>query len=863
MKKTIMILIELIICVSLFSYDNTDRGDKKMTRDEFTEKLSIDGVIKTTVYNLSTIKNFEDTVLKYSKEEQLGRISGTNAAYFLGKLHLNITDESANIEQMYAFDVFDEEYSKSVWAAYGKSINQEYIIDKAENYDEFNRLSIGDTTYYSFRLKKSETGELYAPLFFYVDYSCVIITGYEDILKKILTNSVTRSYWAKENKNLFHSVNIVDFSLYREHGEGLIQGVDVENSFKYIKSLKYSFTKSITGKVLLDIQFSGENSEHAVKIKEELEKLHLEIIESISRVKNEDMTKFSKSIKISSKNSTIMVNVIIPKSILDILRFNLINSFTDLLDVFPDILYDFGESEAREVNDVLSKDLIEYKEKYEYRRDFIELPSASTYNSARLETRVEISEIGYLEDGKNLYITVKLTPMANKELSWQYKYLDFGIKHVSSNTGYIEFSEEFGVDRLPSSKTVGENGVIEQTIVFPQGIKHSDIREITTLFTFLEPKELKKITINKDDVKKTIELGSGHFTLLNLDKSFTYNFSDTRDSLIEVRPLNSKGEALDSMGGSSSWIKFPNGLKSSRLSPLIEGNTESIDIYYVSKFNSSKIDMPHAVAANFSDIQAKKDSNREPFKVMDYNPADNKTPLPIDDFFESNIENWPMANAGPFNLYLRGISDMFELELNLYIKSPDHPAYKDSLSGFELIIDEITTKRGDVISRPDAATLKLWESENNTFNKDFNWTLTGPFYNRGDSTVLRSNLVVGISSKYRGLKTLTGHIVFTIPVSVTTLNIKNLLVGDIIEDPNLELKVIKYEAGKYHLKITKGQKNLVQIRAKDPDNNKYKVLVSNINGDILTVDAVSIHEEYELTVSTKNNSYEYSFNITP
>lgn len=53
------------------------------------------------------------------------------------------------------------------------------------------------------------------------------------------------------------------------------------------------------------------------------------------------------------------------------------------------------------------------------------------------------------------------------------------------------------------------------------------------------------------------------------------------------------------------------------------------------------------------------------------------------------------------------------------------------------------------------------------------------------------------------------------------------------------------------------------VRAVDPDNGKYKVLNSNINGDILTVDAISTHEEYELTVSTDNNSYEYGFNIDP
>lgn len=854
MKKSILLVFKLVICISLLSC-------KDSTSEQFREKLSIDGVVNTSFHNLSEIKKYEKIMLDFSREEQLAELSRSDAAFFLSKLYIDITDESAKINELYTFEVFDQDYPKSVWAAYGDSIDYEFVLDKAENYDEFQKLSVNDVNYYSFRLKDPDSGELYSPLYFFIDSNCVVITGYEDILKEILTSDNENNYWPNVNDKVFHSINIVDFHLYREYGEGFISAVDFDNSLKYITSFDYTFSRSFTGKVVFDAKFTGEDSDKVSKIKEELDKLKLEIIESVARVKNEDMSKFCNSLKISSKGSSVMAKVTVPVSILNMLRYNLINSFSDLLDVYPDIYFDFGDNEVVDTPDYLAEELIEYKETYNYRQDFEEFPYDSPYNTARLETRVEISEIGYTEDGKHLYITVGLTPMAGKELNWQYRYLDFGIKSVTTDFGNVNFSEEYGIDRLPSDKTVGESGYIEQTIVLPEGVKHSDIRDIVTRFTFLEPKEVQKITVTKSDINKTIELGSGYFTLLSLDRSFVYNFRDKNDSLIEVRALNSKGEALYSSGGGSSWIKYPNGLKTNRISPAVEGNTQSIELYYVSKFEKSHIDMPHAVAADFSDLKEKKDSDVEQFKVVPFNPNDYPSPLPVDNFFESGIDSWPSASSGSFDIYLRGLSEQWELALDLYIKAPDHPVFRTSLSSFELIIDEITTNSGDIIKRPDMETIKKWEKENNTFDKDFSWTMAGPFLSTGKYSVLRNTLNVGIDSSYGGLKSFKGHVVFALPTSAKKIRVEKLLVGDTIESGNIKLQVEKFEGGKYHLKIVKGLKKLVQVRAIDPDSEVYKELEVDLLGDILKVDPVSMHEEYEFTISTKNSEYRYNFSI--
>ncbi len=75
MKKNIIIILNVIVCISLFSSDTKDLKNLNMSRKKFIQKLSIDGVIKSDLYNIDAIQKYEDRELRYSKEEQLGRIS--------------------------------------------------------------------------------------------------------------------------------------------------------------------------------------------------------------------------------------------------------------------------------------------------------------------------------------------------------------------------------------------------------------------------------------------------------------------------------------------------------------------------------------------------------------------------------------------------------------------------------------------------------------------------------------------------------------------------------------------------------------------------------------------------------------------
>jgi len=887
MKKIIIAIVGILaISVILFvSHLDFAKGNQEV--DQLTKKLSIEGTIYTSLHNLSSIKDFEGKTLKFRQEEMLDSIDGNEtSAFVLNFLGLDIADEKSNVEQIFTSYYFDKDYAEEIWAAYGEKLNSEKIINKIKSNAEFTEFSINDQVYYSCRFKRKSTGKLYSAVYIYVDKTSVVISSKQEAITKVLTNKSDVNYWPTASNKLFYNVNIVNVPLFRKYGRGYIKSVDFKNAFQYISSLEYSFTKSIMGNVILNINSTEVSNENTDKVKAELEKLKLDVIKKVGTLHNKDLNSFTNSIAISSSDKSTNTEVTLPVSLLNFIRFNLISSFKDFITRYPQVAFG-SSSNDNDVKEVLAEKIVKYKENYQYQSDFPKVTVGSV-NPAPFNTKLEITKIGYTDKEKRLFINIKLTPLANKNLAWQYKYLDFSIRSVSTKTGFVNFTSENGGE-LPAAEILGKQWYIKKTIVFPDGVKHSDLQDINTVFTFLAPITVKKAKLTEKDINNSIAVGSGGtFTLtgFNDQGDFSYNISAVQDSLIEVRPLNNKGKALE-IGNyyePTKSIKYPkSGITANHISKTAEGSISALDIYYVSKFNKTKIVIPYVLPANIFNTKVKSDSKDVFFKITSYKPASHNWLIEVDDFTSKILANYPRVYAGPFDIYLRDISKQGDdLRAEFYVVAPKNDSiFKHDLGSFELIVDNIIGNNGILIKRPSDKVLKQWQAED-AFYHIYNWSILGPFKDdmfdkdKTKYSVLEKRLALMRLNKYKtmlgkefkeeDIKQVNGHINVVIPQSVVKINIDKLAIGDVIKSKNVELNVVKYDESSnnnhaFYLKVVKGLNSIVQIKVKNVKTNVHKKVKFDINVDMLTLEPLAKDEAYEFVFADKTRTYKYNFKL--
>jgi len=895
MKRYFISLIQLSLLFAM-----TLNGVHAMTQDEdsskdiidhmgfdpeikFQKKLSLDGAIKTSLYNLASVEHLLRQKPQYDELKRVLDLPDLNGIFFLNKLGINLPRGFSQVDRLFLLEILDNNNLERIWAGYSMQLSTDTILENAQGYHEFTRYQFEGYRYYSFRLENKKDCKLYAPIYFYLDDKSIIIAD-EHLIKKVLTNQSATNYWPQRTvRTLLHSFDIPLVSQYKKYGQGLIKHINFNHGIEVVKALNYQVTKTSKNEVKITMKLAVENNDQVSFLHDELTKLHAEVLKAAHKIRNQDIVNFIKSIKLTNNQDSVEAIAIVSQQVFEFLDLNLIASFSDILEVFPQVVFDYDEMLDRITNEDLENNPVTYREgDYKFRTDFREMDfKNSLQQDADFDTGLEIVEINQLaQDDDRLSITVRLSPYAPIDLAWQYRYLDFNIEGVNTTEQAIDLTPTCGTKPLSPAVTLDNKRFIEQTVTLPQGISHRDLHDVTTKVSMDIPQKVKKITLTKADINKTIELKLGsfrpteRFTLLSLHpSSFTYNYTHTLGGLIEVKALNKKGEQLDINGSGTRRSQYPDGLKRLRLTQYAEGKIDLLELYYVAQFDGRTDSWLHQVKTSIVKKSSAEPSQQPILKPVSYQALKDKyydlkqqqwQPLAIDDFFESDLANWPKAQAGPFEVYLEEIAQKWhnDIRLKFYIKSPFEPIFAQTLNSFELIIDQVTLSTGEIIKRPTSSKLKdLGKNSNqpklSTSGPYLKWYFSADFRQMGERSSDHSTAYLGIDIDLGKFKSLKARAILTLPEELTTVTVEQLFVGDIIKTSDVEYRVEKYQDGQFHLRLNKGKKNLIQLRAKNTKDGHYVELRTELAGDILMIEPLAEQEQYEFIIATKNHSSEY------
>lgn len=844
----------------------------------FEQKLSIKNAITVSYLYLNGIQEYEIVDQKYNKDEIMTGLSLYLGPYFMDKLGINYKESP---DYLFALEILDKKNHRlgSLWAAYFENshIYVDDILEKAEKYDEFKEEEYKGIKYYSFRLKSRKSCKLYSPIYFYADEKSIVLGDKQDI-KSVIDNKAEDNYWhSVKNRDILQQFVINDVHAYRELSSGFISDIDFTKPMELIRSVKYNLVKGQDKELHVHVDLYDRTNEEKADadaldgISNEVVRLKADLLEKIKSIHNVYLDDMVTAITVDQDNASVSVDFPVSNEVCYFFDENLVNNVQEFIAAFPQLLGDESFDVDREYQpkeeDIVENPVI-YKDSYRD-KDFSSNELKDTYlRGFEMSTALGVKEIAYTDAEKNqLYIRVQLKGMASAALKWMYKYVELEPVSVINNAGEtISEQGDCGPYRAGNHVVLGKHNQVTQTVLLKKGVRPEDVMEVNGSAAIKFPSSVRKIILTREDVGKNIELLGQKLKLVSLkDSEFSYYLSGKGDSLIEIRPLNEKGDVLYVRGQDKRSNTFPDGFNKLRMTHYVEGKIDSLELYSVDHFMTSShgyglkadvrkdeeskaINLPNIEAFTYADIRG---------KYYDSESGSWQSP-PVDSFYKKDLEKWNGADAGPFRIYLKDDHGSSEINARFYVLAPVLSIFDQSMSTMEIIIDDVETRDGQHLSRPSDEEILEQEKDRRVSyngNTKINWNIHVKLHNDGETNSANEVALLGIKKRGEEFKHLNARAIIHIPESLTEIEKDTLNVGDGFKQQGVDYEVTKYVEGNYYLSLNNGAEKLVNIRAKR-DNTYVELELKRERNNIVKIPVLGPGEKYEFIIANKVHTEE-------